>query len=120
MRPFHMSQHPIVIPNDKVLSFFLAQLYPNHNIYSWLDSSDERQYCSPHINLPVCTVTRSKFHVYPEYHTDLDNLNFVSSRTIYSLTFSPAILFLEANCSPLLPIHVKLSFSNMAFLVYIN
>ena len=89
---------------DKVLSFFLTQLYPNHNIYSWLDrGSDERQYCSPHINLPVCTVTRSKFHVYPEYHTDLDNLNFVSSEGLYTSFdfFTQLILFLEANCSPI-------------------
>lgn len=36
--------------------------------------SDERQYCSALINLPVVQVTRTQYACYPFYHTDKDNL----------------------------------------------
>ncbi|WP_078125517.1 DUF4910 domain-containing protein [Leptospira alexanderi] len=46
--------------------------------------SDERQYCSPGFNLPVGVIARSIYHCYPEYHTSLDNLDFISAQTIQS------------------------------------
>ncbi len=72
----------------------------NKNIYSFLDrGSDERQFCSPKVNLPVCTIGRTKFGEYPEYHTSLDNLDFISPNGLLNGMYflQKCIKILEAN-----------------------
>ncbi len=65
---------------DKALRASLKGL-ENVKNYSFLErGSDERQYCAPGIDLPLCTFCRSKWEYFPEYHTDKDNFDVVTSK----------------------------------------
>lgn len=46
------------------------------------DGSDERQYSSPGFRIPTVSITKDKYYEYPEYHTSLDNLDFVTPENI--------------------------------------
>tara|TARA_B110000967_G_C18877433_1_gene559168 strand:+ start:1283 stop:2548 length:1266 start_codon:yes stop_codon:yes gene_type:complete len=67
--------------SDRIAEHTLKRHYPDFIKYSWLDrGSDERQYCSPGLDLPISSITRTKFGEYPEYHTSLDNFDVVTEK----------------------------------------
>ncbi len=69
---------------DRVSILILKNFSQGYKEYSWLDrGSDERQFNSPGIDLPVASITRSKYGEYAEYHTSLDNLEFISGEGLY-------------------------------------
>ncbi len=64
---------------DKVLENVLKFHYPDYISYPYTDrGSDERQYQAPGVDIPMVCFCRSKYHVYPEYHTSADNLDIIS------------------------------------------
>lgn len=70
---------------DKIAKRVLRQSQIDYKEYSFLErGSDERQYCSPGVDLPFASITRSKYGTFPEYHSSADNLDFISPQGLGS------------------------------------
>jgi aminopeptidase-like protein len=77
--PFTIVETPYSNAAEKAARYFWRSPEGSQQSYNWRDrGSDERQYAAPGIELPVCTLSRSKFGTYDAYHTFNDDLNFVS------------------------------------------
>ena len=65
---------------DKLVRHVLKHQKDNYKEYDFIKDrgSDERQYCSPGIDLPMVSIMKSKYGEYPEYHTSMDDMSFIS------------------------------------------
>ena len=89
--------------SDIIAQHVLSHIEPEYKQYTWLDrGSDERQYCAPGVDLPIASIMRSKYGEYPEYHTSLDDLKFITSEGLNGgfLALKKSIKILEFNCYP--------------------
>lgn len=86
--------------SDRVLLHVLEQHHPYFTRYTFLDrASDERQYQSPGVDLPVIPFSRSLYRHFPEYHTSLDDMRFISPEGLQNSynTVQLCLQILEAN-----------------------
>ncbi|WP_158161632.1 DUF4910 domain-containing protein [Grimontia hollisae] len=64
---------------DRIAEYVMNNYVDKYSKYSFSErGSDERQYCSPGIELPIVSIMRSKYAEYNEYHTSLDNMKLIS------------------------------------------
>ena len=65
--------------SDRAALYALSVHADTFERYSFLDrGSDERQFGSPGVDLPLCSIMRTRYGSYPEYHTSLDNMDLIS------------------------------------------
>ncbi len=68
---------------NRLIEEVLNETGEEYLIYPFdIHGSDERQYSSQGFRINTATICRDRYYEYPQYHTSLDNLDFVTARQI--------------------------------------
>ncbi len=68
---------------NRLIDEVLHETGEEYLIYPFdIHGSDERQYSSQGFSINTATICRDRYYEYPQYHTSLDNLDFVTGRQI--------------------------------------
>jgi len=68
---------------DEAACLALRQQSKGFERHSFLArGSDERQYASPGLNIPMVSIMRSRFGDFPEYHNSTDDCEFVTAKAL--------------------------------------
>lgn len=68
---------------DRAVRLTFKEINLDYTEYPFeVTGSDERQYSTPGLRVPVGTICKDKYYEYPYYHTSLDNLEFVSATNL--------------------------------------
>ena len=80
---------------DIMMSNTLKEIGYDHDIVDFSPlGSDERQYCSQGINLPMVTLMRSPPGKFDEYHTSADNMDIISEKSLDEV-YQACVSFIE-------------------------
>jgi len=80
---------------DKAFQHVLMHSGSKHKIIDFFPYGyDERQYCSPGVDLPVGCMMRTQWGQYPEYHTSADNQGFIEPHSLWD-SFHQCLSVLE-------------------------
>ena len=90
-------------PSDTSLLEAYKILKIKPTTFSFLSrGSAERQYNSPGIDIPITSIFRSKYGEYKEYHTSLDNFEFISYQGIKG-GYNIALKAIKILCKKIIP-----------------
>ncbi len=68
---------------NKIVQYLLDKAQYESNVHKFTPYGyDERQFCSPGINLPIGSLMRTPNKQFPEYHTSADNLEFIKDKNL--------------------------------------